>query len=193
MNKAYYTFLIAVFFHLGSKAQNMELPYYEIPEAPAEFTANGVAARMIDGLGFRFYWATEGLEPEDLSFRPNEDARSSEETIQHIMSLSRVIYRTVSGTAWAGSGDESFEVVRAETLKMLKEASDLLRKDENTLDELKVMFTNSEERTDIPFWNMINGPIADALWHTGQVVSFRRSSGNPLPSGVNVFSGKKRD
>ncbi len=44
-----------------------------------------------------------------------------------------------------------------------------------------------------PFWNNINGPIADAIWHVGQVVSFRRSSGNPFPKGVSVLTGKKRD
>lgn len=40
---------------------------------------------------------------------------------------------------------------------------------------------------------MLNGPIADALWHVGQVVSFRRSSGNPFNSKVSVFSGKVRE
>ncbi len=171
----------------------MNLPYYEIPEAPETYTANGVAARMIDGLGFRFYWATEGLRAEDLAFRPNDEARTSEETIQHIMGLSKTIYKTIAGTSWEGSEDGSFEVVRAETLKMLLASSELLRENDNTLDDLQVMFANSDERTEIPFWNMINGPIADAIWHTGQVVSFRRSSGNPFPSGVSVFSGKKRE
>ena len=41
-----------------------------------------------------------------------------------------------------------------------------------------------------PFWNHLNGPIADALWHSGQIVSNRRASGNPLNSKVNVFIGK---
>ena len=44
-----------------------------------------------------------------------------------------------------------------------------------------------------PFWNIINGPISDALWHCGQVVLLRRSSGNPFNSKVSVFSGKLRD
>ena len=36
------------------------------------------------------------------------------------------------------------------------------------------------------------GPIADALWHVGQVVTFRRSSGNPFNSKASVFTGKVR-
>jgi len=38
---------------------------------------------------------------------------------------------------------------------------------------------------------LLNGPIADALTHVGQVISFRRTSGNPIPKGVNVFMGIK--
>jgi hypothetical protein len=44
-----------------------------------------------------------------------------------------------------------------------------------------------------PFFNVINGPIADARWHTGQVASFRRSSGNPISSKVNHFTGTVRE
>lgn len=46
-------------------AQNAEqLPYYEIPEPAESYTTGGVLSRMMDGLGFRYYWATEGLRPE---------------------------------------------------------------------------------------------------------------------------------
>ena len=71
------------------------LPYYEIPANPDTFSAENVVARMIDGLGFRFYWATDGLRPEDLAFRPSPEARTSEETIDHILGLSRVILNAV--------------------------------------------------------------------------------------------------
>lgn len=65
-------------------AQDKNLPYYEIPAYPESYTAGGVASRIIDGLGFRFYWATEGLRSEDLAFKPGADARTSEETIIHV-------------------------------------------------------------------------------------------------------------
>ncbi|MBL4904447.1 MAG: hypothetical protein JKZ00_00090, partial [Flavobacteriaceae bacterium] len=55
--------------------------YYEIPPAPKEYTAGTVASRMVDGLGFRYYWATEGLTEKDLAFRPNSEARTTLETI----------------------------------------------------------------------------------------------------------------
>jgi len=42
---------------------------------------------------------------------------------------------------------------------------------------------------DKPFWNLINGPLSDALTHTGRINSFRRLAGNPV-AGANVFTGE---
>lgn len=173
------------------------LPYREIPAYPDSFTAETVVARMIDGLGFRFYWATEGLRPEDLAFRPNAEARTSEETIDHILGLSNVIFNAVNKQANVRSGEETsplgFAVKRRQVLENLKTASDILKGDKAALEEYPIIFTNGDKSTEFPFWNMLNGPIADALWHTGQVVSFRRSSGNPFNSKVSVFSGTVRE
>src|SRR6185436_10981778 len=69
------------------------LPYFEIGSYPKRYTAENVVARLIDGLGFRFYWTTEGLRPEDLSFKPSSEARTLEETIDHILYLSELILK----------------------------------------------------------------------------------------------------
>ena len=68
-----------------------QFPYYELPEYPETFSAGTVAARMIDGLGFRYYWATQDLRISDLDYKPNDDVRSTGETIDHILNLSYVI------------------------------------------------------------------------------------------------------
>jgi hypothetical protein len=176
---------------------NAELPYREIPAYPDGFTAENVAARSIDGLGFRFYWATEGLRAEDLAFRPTTESRSSEETIDHIMGLSTMILNAVKNQPNIRTGEEtspfSFEVKRQKTLENLHEASTLLKQPGTKLEDLHIIRQNGENRTEFPFWNIMNGPLADALWHVGQVVSFRRSSGNPFSPKVNVFSGTVRD
>ncbi|NJM26707.1 MAG: hypothetical protein HC859_15745 [Bacteroidia bacterium] len=84
----------------------------------------------------------------------------------------------------------SFENMRELTLKNLKEASDKLRSSTDKDMESYVMtFKRGENKREFPFWNEINGPISDALWHVGQVVSFRRSSGNPFNSKVSVLTG----
>lgn len=172
------------------------LPYYEIPANPEKYTPETVAARMIDGLGFRYYWATEGLRPEDLAFRPSEGARTSEETIDHILGLSTIILNSVKQVPNIRSGEETspltFETKRKATLENLKTASEILKGEGAHLEEYKIIFQNPQNTTEFPFWNLINGPISDALWHVGQVVSFRRSSGNPFNSKASVLTGKVR-
>jgi hypothetical protein len=175
-------------------AQN-ELPYQQIPDYPDTYTPETVVARMIDGLGFRYYWATEGLRPEDLNFKPNEEARTSFETLQHIFGLSEVVIYPVKGepvNRASGGPEMSFEALREATLVNLKTAADMLRSGTTQLEDCKIIFQRPNGNSEFPFWNNINGPIADAIWHTGQVVSFRRSSGNPFNSKVSVFQGKVR-
>lgn len=173
------------------------LPYREIPAYPNAYSAENVAARMIDGLGFRFYWATEGLRPEDLAFRPTPEARSCEETIDHILGLSTIIGNALNNRPNVRSGEETsalaFAVKRRKILESLHESSTLLKKPEADLDNFPIIRQSGDTRAEFPFWNLLNGPIADALWHTGQVVTFRRSSGNPINPRVDVFMGRLRE
>jgi uncharacterized damage-inducible protein DinB len=174
-------------------AQQTELPYRQIPDYPVRYSATSVTARMIDGLGFRYYWATDGLRAEDLSYSPNGDARTTLETLIHIYELSTIILNSVEQKPSTSEKTPSlsFADLRQKTLENLKATSDKLMssKDED-LTTYNMVFIRETGTREFPFWNEINGPIADALWHTGQVVSLRRSSGNPFNSKVNVLIGK---
>ena len=179
------TLLFAFMTSIGMAQDKEILPYYEIPEHADNYTAGSVASRMLDGLGFRYYWATEGLRVEDLAYKPSESGRTSAETIDHLLGLSNFIFNSIS----TEKSSDSIEVLtfiekRKQTLLNIKKASEILR----TIDDVS-QFDNDR----FPFWNIINGPISDALWHCGQVVMLRRASGNPFNSKVNVFSGKLRE
>lgn len=176
-------------------AQDRPLPYSEIPAYPESFTAGSVASRIIDGLGFRFYWATDGLREEDLSFKPNDDARTTRETIEHIYGMSILILNsTLKKANESGQNPEiPFTEMRKQTLENLKHASERLRRStDQDMKDYKVIFKRGDNITEYPFWNQLNGPIADCIWHVGQIVSFRRSSGNPFNENVSVFSGTVR-
>ncbi len=177
-----------------SPAQDKELPYYELPEYSKTYTAGTVAARMVDGLGFRYYWATEGLRAEDLFYKPSEDSRTTGETIDHIYGLCRVIVNSTLKQPNGGSQDEAltFAEKRKKTLEYIKTAADILRESDD-ISEFKIIFKRGENTSEFPFWNQLNGPIEDAVWHCGQVVLLRRASGNPYNSKASVFSGKVRD
>jgi hypothetical protein len=179
------TLLLAFMTSIGMAQDKEILPYYEIPEHADSYTAGSAASRMLDGLGFRYYWATEGLRVEDLAYKPSESGRTSAETIDHLYGLSNFILNSIS-TEKSNDKDEvlTFIEKRKQTLLNIKKASEVLR----TVDDVS-QFDNDR----FPFWNIINGPISDALWHCGQVVMLRRASGNPFNSKVNVFSGKLRE
>ena len=162
-----------------------KLPFYEIPDYPETYTPGTVAARMVDGLGFRYFWATEGLTQKDLAQKASESGRTSGETIEHLYGLSKFIRNSVlSSNKDKNKAELNFEDKRKQTLLNFKIVSDALRDIEKPL---------ALDDTEVPFWNIINGPISDALWHCGQVVMLRRASGNPFNSKVSVFAGKLRE
>ena len=171
---------------MNAQISDKELPYKQLPEYSKEFTAGTVAARQIDGLGFRFYWATEGLTTKDLVYKPTETSRSTGETVEHIYNLSVFILNTTlkDDPISIETSDFSFEKFRTQALFNLKQAADILR-NSNDISEFIIKTKTSQ----YPFWNMINGPIADATWHCGQIASFRRISGNPINKNINHFIG----
>jgi hypothetical protein len=196
MPKKAFIFLILFLISTGMQGQDPsnKFPYRELPEPSETYTQGSVISRLIDGLGFRYYWATEGLRQEDLNYRPGEEARSSRETLDHIHGLTRVILNSALNkpNEAVEPGEQSFDEIRSETLNMLKQASKIFREAED-LSQFSVVFIREGNRSEFPFWNQINGPISDALWHCGQVVSLRRASGNPFSSKVSVFTGKVRE
>lgn len=172
---------------VSQEQEDERIPYYEVPEYSKEFTAGTMAARMVDALGFRFYWASKDLTEKDLEYKLNDDGRTTSETIDHIYDLSKIIVNsTLKKPNSRGDKEEmTYDEKRAATLQNLKTAANILRQSDD-ISEFKIIFGERE----IPFWNQVNGPIADAIWHCGQIAVFRRAAGNPINSKVNHFTGK---
>lgn len=177
-------------------AMSQEIPYAAIPEQPTEFTATTVAARMVDGLGFRYYWATEGLQIEDMTTQGTDEARTIGETMRHIRDLSNGILRSVSREpiVSVNYGEQTYAEIRKQTLQNLYAAANILRTStEADMKAMDVVFKRGDAESRFPFWNLINGQIEDAVWHAGQIVTLRRIAGNPINPKVNVFMGKLND
>lgn len=174
-----------------------ELPLDHIPSAPENASSGNVIARMIQGLGYRYYWASKDLTETDLGYRPSKEAASSYETLEHIYGLAQVIRNTALSQASKRpltNVPKEYQSLRAQTLAYLNEANQLfLSKSEAEVAQMEVIFQRGEQQSSFPVWNLLNGPLADAIYHTGQVVSFRRTSGNPIQKGVNVFIGKTKE
>ena len=187
-----FIFLISISAN-AQEEKSGKLPYYEMPEASEKYTAGSTAARMIDGLGFRYYWATESLRAEDLSYEPGNRVRSSAQIIDHIYDLSKVIVnaatKTVNDRTVVDKKELTFEEKRNRTLVNFRKASKIIGASDD-LSVFTIVFKSENGQRSYPFWNNINGPIADAIWHAGQVALLRRASGNPFNGKANVFTGK---
>lgn len=186
--------ILFLFLVVNLEAQEMELPYSQIPDYPSEYTSGTIIARMVDGLGFRYYWATEGLRPQDLEYKPTDESRNALETLQHIYGMSEMILNTADAAPNVRPKDfsiYSFEELRKMTLENLKAASEKYAAGNPTsMDGYKVIFQRGEKQFDFPFWNLLNGMLSDCIYHAGQITMMRRMSGNPINPKVNVFLGK---
>lgn len=171
-------------------------PYDTIPAYYPEYSSGAIIARMIDGLGYRYHWATHGLRDVDLNYKPTVEASSSLETIEHIYGLSVMIKNAVIKEVNVRPRVEEsmdFNTLRQKTLKNLQLASQtVLSFTPEDIAASDILFQRAGKTSAMPFWHILNGPLADALYHTGQIVSFRRTSGNPLDPSVNVFMGRNR-
>ena len=173
-------------------------PFHIIPDSPDTISCVNIITRMLQGLGFRYHWATKGLRNEDLDYRPTDSAKNCLETLKHIYILVEIINAATQNKisvrpAPIENIPNEFEILREITLNRIKESCVLF--ESMTLDELgllKIKFNRGGAFSEFPVWNLINGPISDAIYHVGQIVSFRRTSGNPIEKGVNVFLGEKR-
>nr|WP_293303955.1 DinB family protein [Allomuricauda sp.] len=184
-------------FALKLQAQDMELPYHQIPDHAETYSAGNIVSRMIDGLGYRYYWATEGLTEKDLQYKPSEDGRSLMETMEHIYVMSNNIVLAPDAKPYERPKiptKYSYKELRELTLKNLEAASNkVLGKSSEDMEAFKVIFKQGDKQSEFPYWNMINGMLSDCIYHTGQIVLMRRASGNPQNPNVNVFLGKTKE
>lgn len=179
-----------LFFTLGVNSQE-KLPYHQIPKMAEKYSGQNTLARMVDALAFRYYWATEGLRAEDLAYQPKGDGRNCQRTINHLYDVSNMMLRLakINFKQTVEKEKMTFKEMRKQTLLNFEALSNKIKASRN-LSEFTI---KKDGEISIPFFNVINGPIADIIWHSGQVASFRRSSGNPINSKVNHFTGTVRE
>lgn len=175
-------------------AQDTTVPYQAIESYPENYSAQNVVSRMLDGLGYRYHWASKGLREVDLTYEPGNEGKSTIATLKHIYELSQDALLLSEGKVFKRPrvtvAEMPFEEMRAKTCENIYKASANFRAmDTKTFEGLKVTFSSSTGDRTFELWHYFNGQLADALYHTGQIASFRRSSGNPVPKEMNVFMG----
>lgn len=146
---------------------------------PQRKDANGVVMRLLDGLGYRFQWATEGLTAEDAAFTPGQGCMTIGELAEHVWGLVNWVHISMLGEGLGESPAPDIETGRRQICRMLY----ALRTYVSAIDQESLF---AIEINGLPFWHIVNGPLSDALTHTGQIALLRRLNGNPVPK-HNVF------
>jgi uncharacterized damage-inducible protein DinB len=165
--------------------KNQELPFEDISKTPNDLTATNTLLRIVEGLAFRYRWATENLSEENIKFKPHPTSMSVEEVNAHIFDLVDSTFRVFGGEKQNKDSLNSFHKLRIKSLNILADLSERLK--EMSDEDLSEIEKNTSRK--LPFWYWINGPLADALTHVGQITSWRRIAGNPQLKGINVFIG----
>ncbi len=154
--------------------------FSSIEEVPEEISTVNVICRMLDGLGFRFYWVTEGMTKEQYYFKPDYEYHGISELVSHIWDL----------VNWMHTGLFDEEVERPESI--IDQRNHILEIIEKLRDRFQNMSPEDLDNVSLnglPFWNLINGPIADALSHVGEISVLRSLAGYPNKK-AQFFSGK---
>ncbi len=161
--------------------------YKELPAPPESVSASTVLQRLIDALGFRYRVATEALNSDDITYRPVPSSMSIEEVNMHIFHLVRLSNKSIQNESEDIYKTQTFADTRASILSILQDLSDHLSKlSDDDLQEKMVYLKRLDQS--FSFWYLINGYISDALTHVGQINSWRRMSGNPVPK-ISPFTG----
>jgi hypothetical protein len=190
------TFLIAtlLFQNTTTMAQECTAPFHSIKEYPSSYTIGNTVSRMLEGLGYRYHWASKNLREEDLSYTPGNEGKTTIETLEHIYELAEDALMLSEGNVFVRPRVKveamPYEALRLNTLQILEQAAkNFMKLSDKQIEKLEVIFDSGEKQRKYPFWNYLNGQLSDAIYHTGQIVSYRRSSGNPITKEVNVFTG----
>ncbi|GJM23066.1 MAG: hypothetical protein DHS20C15_29810 [Planctomycetota bacterium] len=164
-------------------------------------SAASILKRLVDGLAFRYRWASDGLSRDDLAFTPCDGSMSLGELLDHLRYLARWLQVNVSA-GLRGDAPVTYpeccaelpdpagdpELLREQSLSAWGALSDELS-GASAEDLQRVVLVGGKEPTSFPFWNALNGPLADALTHVGQLNSWRRQLGRPAPK-PDVFRGR---
>lgn len=151
-----------------SQEKITQLPYNKNLKYPNKITAGIVMAKMVDELGYKYYWATDSLfnDESKYTFNSNNLARILLKGVYQ-MSENIINYTLENNIKPEPKLEEmSYEDFRKITLLNLKEASSILIK--------------NAETTLLLNWAPFMNYIAYSNAYCDQIILFRENNGNPF-------------
>lgn len=151
-----------------------QLPYDISPTYPKKATGRILMAKMLDELGYKYYWATDSLLNDEMrnTFNSRNLPRLLLEEVYR-MSENIINYSSENNNPGLKLEEMSFEDFRKNTLLNLKEASNILIK--NT------------DATHFSNLNLFVKSIAISNSYCDQIISFRENIGKPFKAKNNFI------
>lgn len=147
-----------------------------------------ILARLVDTIKVRYQIATEGLTDSNKTYRATPESMSMLELQKHILLLLKWVSVSVEAPKEKKHKAENFEDFKSDIIAYCDILRDhLLTLNDDQLSKLTIYL--KREDTHYPIWFIVNGPLSDAIHHIGQMVSWRRIDGNPVPK-ISPFSSK---
>lgn len=174
---------------------NETATFSQISTYPTQLNTGTILARMVEGIGFKYFWATEGLTESDLAYSPGNENRTLLQTLDHMYNMLDFTGYVLEGKTYPFPETENgwtFAVLRDQTLKRIaKIQQHLLSLEDQDLNGKSIHLTMNEQPMEFPIWHLFNGPLIDFMSHLGQVVVFRRANHNPIDPYVQPFMGQR--
>jgi hypothetical protein len=134
---------------------------------------------FLGALAYRTQKALRGAPATFASFQPGHQARSPQELVRHMTSVlgyARTFF--IGGTYWPDALDTmDAEVARFHAM----------------LEELAAHLSGGTPLRRISEEQLLQGPLADAMTHAGQLALLRRLAGDPVPPENFVFAAIRPD
>jgi hypothetical protein len=140
----------------------------------SERERRAVLQHFLAALAYRTQKALRGAPSDFPDFEAGNDVRTPREIVRHMASVlgyARTFYR---GGSYRPEPLPTFEDEVSRFHQMLSDLSDHLQSG----DPLRTISLNQ----------LLQGPLADAMTHAGQVALLRRHHGTPVPSENFVFA-----
>jgi hypothetical protein len=168
LKKLHLFFLCIISSFLYSQNDLAQLPYSKNVIYPKKSTPGTVMAKMVDELGYKYYWSTDSLLNDDLryTFNSNNVPRL---LLEGVYQMSKNVIDITSENKMKPEvklEEMSFEDFRKHTLLNLKKASSILIENKEA-----ALFLD---------WDLFMKSIAISDAYCDQIISFRKSIGIPF-------------
>ena len=136
-------------------------------------------SHFLAAIAYRTQKALRGARPNFSQFRAGPETRTPHELVNHMTSVLGYATTFFVGGAYR---PELFPDFSAEIARL-----------HDTLTQLKSHILDSGKWATISVQQLLQGPLADAMTHAGQLAMLRRLSGDPVPPENFIFAAVSSD